>query len=112
MKAYCIYTDHDKYYYLIKKDNNMCIIQTDRYRKEGMEGVSGQWRLIGFHEIRPFNHLGPTINVEGLLQKTIDNPYNTLCFKNGKGKYILVDYDHGTIREWGDRINSIWELEL
>ena len=30
-------------------------------------------------------------------------------FKNGRGKFVMVDFDHGTCREWGDRIVFIWE---
>jgi hypothetical protein len=65
---------------------------------------SGQWRLEGFCEVLPFNQL----NFSNMI-----SPLNLLgeemTFKNGKGKYFLVDYDHGSTRVWSERITGFWE---
>ena len=110
MKKYCIYTDSGKYYYIIEKGGKSCIIQADRYRKHGENAISEQWHLKGFSEILPFNNLGSVKSIEALSKEATDK-YGYCKFKNGRGKYALIDYDHGTTRIWGDRINSVWETE-
>lgn len=69
---------------------------------------SNNWQCIGFRKIKPFGYTGVIITPADLLQRS-ENGRTT--FKNGKGKYILVDYDHGTVREWGDHITAIWEVK-
>lgn len=66
---------------------------------------SDNWTCVGFREILPFNNRGPIITPARLLERS-ENGWTR--FKNGNGRFVLVDYDHGTIREWGDRIISIW----
>lgn len=62
-----------------------------------------KWRLIGFCEIQKFGRLGRLIKPLELLESKDLN----MTFKNGKGRYVLIDYDHGTMRQWGDRIMSV-----
>lgn len=89
---YILYT-HYYYYnnvaYYIDDENNIC--QTTRDNIE----FSGNWKLRGFREILPFGRLSNKLyTIEELEGKD-------LCFKNGKGKYMIEDLDHNTIRIWG-----------
>lgn len=68
---------------------------------------SNNWRCWGFCEIKPFGHLGKRITPAELLECS---DYGHTTFKNGRGKYYLIDYDHGTYRLWGDRITAIWKV--
>ena len=58
---------------------------------------SGNWKLLGFRMIYPFARTGNLINPLEMLDQNMK-------FKNGKGRYVLVDLDHGTTRQWGDHI--------
>jgi hypothetical protein len=33
-------------------------------------------------------------------------------FKNGRGAYVVLDYDYGTHRIWGDRAVAFYETEV
>ena len=63
---------------------------------------TSNWRCIGFREVLAFGNRGAIISPEELIRKDVR-------FKNGKGRYVMVDYDYGMYREWGDRIVSIWK---
>ena len=39
-------------------------------------------------------------------------PIGDQRFKNGKGRLWLQDFDHGTMRQWGDRIVHIWAYNM
>lgn len=88
----------------------ICITQADRYREKGSDAFTGNWTLCGFREILPFCNLGYMITAEELLEKNGGRWFGA-TFKNGRGRYVLVDNDHGTRRTWGDRINSICEVK-
>ncbi len=68
---------------------------------------SGNWLCVGFREVLPFGNLGPIITPAQLQERS---HYGQTRFKNGKGRYILEDIDHGTRRQWGDRITAIWAV--
>ena len=64
-----------------------------------------QWRMVGLVETRynrfavPVTSLGAWINCES-------SPVEWL-YKNGKPRYTVMDYDHGSHRTWGDGIRSM-----
>jgi len=93
---YQIKTESNKYYN-IDNDNNIIRLDMKDFQP------SNKWKLIGFVKILPFNNLSTIINIDRLLDCDIK-------FKNGKGKYLLIDLDHGTTRQWGDRITRIEKL--
>ena len=113
---FCIHTDSGKYYYAVEKNGKMCLIQSERtYNHDALQralsqkpidewGLTEKWLLRGFCEVLPFGQIGQLRTIEDMVSEP-------LTFKNGKGKYLLADYDHGTNRLWGDRINSIWEID-
>lgn len=78
--------------------STMGIIQYDRFMQG--QSPSNSWRLIGFKEVKPFGNMSGTIEPQRF---TSDDIRNNMRFKNGKGRYYVVDYDHGTQRIWGDR---------
>ena len=91
---YKIMTEGGKYY-IIDEQNHIC-------RTDGKFTPTSNWRCIGFREVLAFGNRGPIISPEELIRKDVR-------FKNGRGKFVMVDFDHGTCREWGDRIVSIWK---
>jgi hypothetical protein len=88
MIKFRLYTRYGKSY-LIHDNGN--IERTD------MEFTpSGEWRLEGIrhvhrNEFYPFKDITPDL-INSL----------TLLYKNGNPQYTVVDYDHGTRREWGN----------
>ena len=91
---YGIMTESGKYY---------IIDEHSRINRLDMKFTpSDGWRCVGFREVLAFGYRGPIISTEELIRKDVR-------FKNGKGRFVMVDYDHGTHREWGDRIVSIWK---
>ena len=91
---YKIMTESGKYY-IIDEQNRIC-------RTDGKFTLTSNWRCIGFREVLAFGNRGPIISPEELIRKDVR-------FKNGKGRYVMIDYDYGMYREWGDRIVSIWK---
>ena len=91
---YGIMTQSGKYY---------IIDEQNRINRLDMKFTpSDNWRCVGFREVLAFGHRGTIISPEELIRKNVR-------FKNGKGRFVMVDYDYGMYREWGDRIVSIWE---
>ena len=66
---------------------------------------SGDWKVSGIREILPFGNIGRRISIKEAAEKI-----NKFTFKNGNGKYLLEDVDHGTTRIWGDRIIKIFTI--
>lgn len=66
---------------------------------------SGQWRLVGIdpYNRNQFREFVPFKDIAKWLATKPD-----FKFKNGNPRYTVRDYDHGTIRNWGDGIASIW----
>ena len=91
---YGIMTESGKYY---------IIDEHSRINRLDMKFTpSDNWRCVGFREIRPFGNRGTIVSPAEAIRRGTR-------FKNGRGRFVLVDYDHGFYREWGDRIVSIWE---
>lgn len=111
---YCFGTQRDKYYY-IKEDNNTCYLTSaERYHRLGDEAFSKNWRFCGIQKINNNGYLG---NLYLNTPKEIINYYNEernkdnftpFRYKNGKGKFVIFDCDHGTNRMWYDRIVSFF----
>ena len=91
---YGIMTQSGKYY-IVDEENRIC-------RLDMKFTPTSNWRCVGFREVLAFGNRGAIISPEELIRKDVR-------FKNGKGRYVMIDYDHGTHREWGDRIVSIWK---
>ena len=91
---YGIMTESGKYY---------IIDEHSRINRLDMKFTpSDGWRCVGFREVLAFRHRGPIMSLNEAMK-------HDTRFKNGRGKFVMVDFDYGTYREWGDRIVSIWE---
>ena len=105
MKFKIIRTISDKYYWVNEKN------QIAKYEiKDGKlikPKFSNNWKVIGFRKVLPFNHLSGVYNPNYFL----DKPSDEFLYKNGNSKVVLIDYDHGTIRQWGDRICSYFTAQ-
>lgn len=93
-----IKTQHG-HYYDITSDGN--IIRLDQ---EGFK-ASGQWKLIAIVSYN-WHQKRETIGFTSIGNWLAMKPQ--LLFKNGKPKYTVRDFDHGTLRHWGDGIVAMW----
>ena len=91
---YKIMTESRKYY-VIDEQNRIC-------RTDVKFPPTSAWRCIGVREVRAFGNKGPLMSLNEAIK-------HDTRFKNGRGKFVMVDLDHGTYREWGDRIVFVWE---
>lgn len=66
---------------------------------------SGGWKVVGIREVLPFGNVGRLVPIKEAAEKI-----NKFTFKNGSGKYLLQDVDHGTTRIWGERIVKIFTI--
>lgn len=89
MVKYEITTPHGSLYLI--HDNG------DIQRTDMQHTPSGQWKLVGvenvksFHDFTRFDHLDEWLAT---------NPQ--LLYKNGNPRYTVRDFDHGSIRSWGN----------
>lgn len=81
--AFNLYTDRG--HFIVDKDWN--ILRTDMPFT-----ASGQWQFKGL--VDRYGRAVPVL--EGSCR-----------FKNGKGRYHVIDLDHGTYRQWNDRVTGI-----
>ena len=91
---YEIMTQSGKYY-IIDEENRIC-------RTDMKFTPTSAWRCIGVREVLAFGNRGPIMPLSEAIK-------HDTRFKNGIGKFVMIDCDHGTYREWGDRIIFIWE---
>lgn len=105
MKCYYIIVTENLKYYIVNKET-LEITQYDINIPLDMHNFSHEWKCLGFSKIRPFNRFDMMISINQLYKLQ-----NDLKFKNGRGKYVLRDYDHGAYRMWTDRIIGIWKKE-
>lgn len=96
---YAIQTEHGHIYFI---DENYCIT-SENWTKPSMD-----WQLCCLRRVKPFGHVGLPLSIEIVLS---EHPDGNLRFKNGRGKYVVQDYDHGTQRIWSDRVVAIWEVK-
>lgn len=74
------------------------IKKPDGYLSDGKS-----WEFVGLLERKPFGHCGIFISRRTIFENLgfyRDNA--NMKFKNGKNKYVVVDKDHGTFRNWGE----------
>ena len=78
--------------YIVSEKNELAQYRYD-FSKGGLQRpqFSGNWKLVGFAKDLPFGHIGPDIPPEKVLGQD-------LKFKNGRGAYMVLDYDYGTDR--------------
>lgn len=92
------YNDH------YKVDSKYNIIRTDI---KGFK-ASNQWKLVGIADVKSMKLVVPVEKIQSWLK--LKKPF---LYKNGHPKYTIVDYDHGSIRVWGNTVHhgikSIWE---
>jgi len=62
---------------------------------QGKKNFSSQWRIVGAVERNNFGHVVKRYSLSELRQSSIEWSY-----KNGKQKVFIIDYDHGSNREW------------
>ena len=69
----------------------------DKYEitRQGSESFSKQWELMGAVRFNNFGYVVETMPVTMLKEHIKDWQY-----KNGKQKWFIRDYDHGTHRIW------------
>ena len=91
---YKLMTESRKYY-VIDEENRIC-------RTDMKFTPTNNWRCIGVREVRAFGNRGPIIPLNEAIK-------HDTRFKNGRGKLVMVGFDHAIHREWRDRSVSIWE---
>lgn len=68
---------------------------------------SGCWKFLGFSHIRR----NEFISIQHIKENSELTKESSFWFKNGKSQFRARDLDHGTRREWGSRILSVWFTE-
>jgi len=66
---------------------------------------SGEWRVVG--AVR-FNNFGNIVAHAYLADIVAGNLSGQWQYKNGKQKWHVFDFDHGTFRTWGNPKHSIY----
>lgn len=90
----------------IKYGNECWILHTDGLiERPGMNGPSGQWKIIGAIEYNNFGNVKRTYSLSEILESPETIPWK---FKNGKQKVFIRDCDHGTERQWGKPNHSVF----
>jgi hypothetical protein len=71
---------------------------------------NGKWKA---HSLVQYNNFGNVVT----RKRTADSMWDDWdlsaeqwTFKNGKGRWRMRDIDHGTMREWGDRVVRLERL--
>lgn len=69
----------------------------------GMDEPSGEWRVVGAVMFNNFGHVVARAYLADILAGNIKD----WQYKNGKQKWHVIDYDHGTYRTWMSPNHSI-----
>jgi hypothetical protein len=75
-------------------------LKTGYITRDGSKDFSGGWKFVSFRHVKRNEWVS--------LKKIQDDP--TILeridwlYKNGRGQFTVRDVDHGTTREWGDRV--------
>ena len=77
--------------------NRYVIHEGGDVQRTDLEGFtpSGQWRMLGLQHVKRRDFI-PLSEVYARL------PSLTLLYKNGSPQYTVRDFDHGTVRVWGN----------
>ena len=106
MKLRCIETERGFRYWV--SPDKFLVRAYDPYTQEWTQPsptrFSSEWRLMGFAPVLPFGRTGPVQPDYELLDRITR-------FKNGRGMYVAVDYDHGTVRQWSDRVVNYYQIK-
>jgi hypothetical protein len=96
MRLYTLKTEQGHWYHIHANGN----IE----RGDGQNGNgSDSWTLVGLKHTKR----NETIRFEDLVTQL---PKLAVRFKNGKGQYTMLDYDHGTMRRWSARITELYAI--
>lgn len=88
-------------YYDVTADGNIIRLDIPGFK------ASGQWRLTGIESTLGRREYIPFDEIENWLKTK-----PTFLFKNGEPRYTIRDFDHGSIRVWGNGIAFIWPYEV
>lgn len=86
------------------------ILDTGDIKRLDMPGFvpSGQWKMLGMKHVSRNSYMTLSEIRRALLpSEVMPTPMPILRYKNGRGQWLMIDYDHGTRRQWGDRISDI-----
>jgi len=64
-----------------------------------LEKPTEHWRIIGAHTYNNFGNITRIYSLQEILENPQAIPWK---HKNGKQKTRLLDYDHGTTRQWNN----------
>ena len=97
-----IYTDgYSSHDYIVDMKTGNIIQRVSLYNGNKF---SGQWKFMGLSHTRRNEIIRfSTIQENPEIIKSL-----SLRFKSGKGQYHVRDLDHGTTREWGERVLGIY----
>jgi hypothetical protein len=72
---------------------------------------SEHWKMLGIIRRNNFGNVVESIGFDR-LSKMSPNEINSIKwkYKNGKSRWTLRDFDHGTMREWGNGRNVVLEI--
>lgn len=75
--------------------------------------ASGQWKLLGVFRLNNFGRVVDRAELDYLIEPggTLSQT-ELLFYKNGKPKWFVRDYDHGTLRQWGAGITGVGRICL
>lgn len=79
------------------RDGSMVIINSD------------QWKCLGASIVNNFGNEIERLSVSELFER-LRNDKQSLFYKNGKAKFVILDLDHGTRRSWGKQFRhfEVW----
>lgn len=104
MKLYCMETERGFRYWVTQEGDISKAYDPfmPKWVQPKDAKFSHQWRLVGLAQTLPFGRTGPVQSAFTLLD-------HEMRYRNGRGRYVAVDMDHGTMRQWGDRIVNFFE---
>lgn len=92
------------------------IISRERNGKLFVLG-SNNWKCLGFRLVNNFGGTTKILSCQDFYN-ALKTDKGSLFYKNGKPKFRVMDLDHGTPREWGNRnykpieVNAIEDITL
>ena len=72
--------------------------------RPGCVAPSEKWRIVGAVRFNNFGHEVERVSLDDILAGKIKDWKH----KNGKQKWHVVDFDHGSIRVWMNPGHAIW----
>ena len=64
--------------------------------RPGIYGPSNSWKVVGAVRLNSLGHVIEEANLDDILSGKIKEWQH----KNGKQKWFIIDFDHGTKRQW------------